>query len=131
MMLRRHSVFAAAVLTASVLGSGAFAQDVTRTPLQTYPLPTVATDAVTVLAEIKAGGTTGRHTHPGVEMSFVADGQITLKVDGQPDKAVKAGESFMIDAMKVHEAVATADKNAKIVVTYVVTRGQPVTTPAP
>jgi uncharacterized cupin superfamily protein len=38
----------------------------------------------------------GRHTHPGLETSYVLDGEVTLTIDGQPPKVYKAGDAFQL-----------------------------------
>ncbi|HET7400526.1 MAG TPA: cupin domain-containing protein, partial [Usitatibacter sp.] len=46
------------------------------------------------MAEISPGGTTGRHTHPGVETGYVAEGELELMIEGEGTKVLKAGESY-------------------------------------
>ena len=61
-----------------------------RTPLQTVDFP-AGYNVISVIAELH-DGCVGRHTHPGVEDTYVMEGEGILKVDGQPDRTVKAGE---------------------------------------
>ncbi|MFO1184258.1 MAG: cupin domain-containing protein [Bauldia sp.] len=120
-----------AAFALSLLPLTAAAQDITRVPLQAYRVPGVATDVITVLSELLPDRTTGRHTHPGVEMTYVTEGEIVLKIDGQAERVVKAGESYLVESGVAHEIVAGPSKNAKIVITFVVARGQLVTTTLP
>lgn len=122
---------ALAACAAAFLVPAALAQDITRVPLEAYRVPGVATDVFTMVSEFQPDRTTGRHTHPGVEMTYVAEGEIILKVEGQPARTVKAGESYMVESGKIHEITAGSAKTAKIVITYVVARGQLVTTVLP
>ena len=39
-----------------------------------------------------------RHTHPGLEMTYILDGEAILSVDGRPDQALKPGDSFEVPA---------------------------------
>ena len=75
------------------------------------------------------GATTGRHTHPGEEITYVLEGTVKLEVDGQPAKEYKAGEFFIVPAEKVHNGTATS--KAVALATYVVEKGKPLATPVP
>ena len=81
-------------------------------------------------AEIAAGGSTGRHTHFGVEAGYVIAGTSVLEVEGEPPRTLKAGDSYLIPAGKVHNATAK-EGEAKVLATYVVEKGRPLATPAP
>ena len=70
----------------------ALAQGIKRTPLQKIDFPAGYT-TVTAIAEIPAGGSAGRHTHPGVETGYVIEGEGDLIIDGQPTKHLKPGEN--------------------------------------
>ena len=56
---------------------------------------------------------------------------MTLEVEGIPARTVKAGEAFNIPAGKVHNAINSAAGSAVAVVTYIVEKGKPLTTPVP
>ena len=83
------------------------------------------------MAEISAHGTTGRHTHPGVETAYVVDGELELMVEGAGTKVVHAGESYQIPLGRVHSGTAHGSGATKVLVTYVVEKGKPLATPAP
>jgi quercetin dioxygenase-like cupin family protein len=59
------------------------------------------------------------------------EGQGELLIDGQPPRAIKAGESFIIPAGVVHDAHNSSDAPIKLVGVYVVEKGKPLATPAP
>ena len=101
-----------------------------RTVLQKIDVPGTNYEVLFVLAEIPAKGATGRHTHPGPETGTLLEGETVLKIDGQPDRSVKPGESWQVAAGVVHDAIV-GDKAAKIIVSYTVEKGKPPTTPAP
>ena len=48
------------------------------------------------MAELPAGVAIGKHTHPGIEQGTVVSGELVLMVEGQPEKAYKAGDSWQI-----------------------------------
>jgi quercetin dioxygenase-like cupin family protein len=87
-------------------------------------------EVVLGLAEIAKGGATGRHTHFGVETGYVLEGTSTLEVEGEAPRTLKAGDSYLIPAGKVHNATA-GEGTAKVLATYAVEKGKPLATPAP
>jgi quercetin dioxygenase-like cupin family protein len=102
----------------------------TRTGLQTQDLSTPGRVAVQARAEFDPGVAAGRHTHPGEELGYVLEGQLELRIDGQPPRIVKAGEVFFVPAGLVHDGINTGNGKAKVLATYVVEKGKPVATAA-
>ncbi len=88
-------------------------------------------EAILALAEIPPGAAAGRHTHPGVEFGYVVEGSASLEIEGETPKLLKAGDSYRIPAGKVHDAKTVGDKTVKVLATYVVEKGKPLSTPAP
>ena len=101
-----------------------------RTPLQKVEFPDGYV-TVTGVAEIPAGGSAGRHTHPGVEIGYVMEGEGDLLVEGQPARHVKAGDSWQIASGIPHDAKVSGDKPLKVLAVYVVDKTKPLATPAP
>lgn len=87
-------------------------------------------EAVLGQAEIPAGGQSGRHSHPGVEMGYVLDGPITLEIDGEAPRTLQTGESFKIPYGKVHNGKAAGGKPVKVLSTYIVEKDKPLASPA-
>lgn len=108
----------------------AWAQGIKRTPLQKIDFPQGYT-TVTAIAEIPAGGSAGRHTHPGVETGYVIEGEGELIIEGQPAKLLKPGDSWAIPAGAIHDAKVSGDKPLKIMAIYIVEKDKPLATPAP
>jgi quercetin dioxygenase-like cupin family protein len=108
----------------------ALAQGIKRTPLQMIDFPQGYT-TVTAIAEIPAGGSAGRHTHPGVETGYVIEGEGELIIEGQPSKVLKPGDSWAIPAGAIHDAKVSGDKPLKIMAIYIVEKDKPLATPAP
>jgi len=117
-------------LTVVAVASAAFAQGVKRTPLQKAEFPD-GYNTVSGIAEIPAGGSAGRHTHPGVEMGYLLEGEADLIVEGRPDQHLKAGDSYSIPAGTVHDARVHGDKVLKVLGVYVVDKTKPLASPAP
>jgi quercetin dioxygenase-like cupin family protein len=132
-MLRKAYV-GAALLALCLLALALYAQNpgLKRTMLQKSEFPGDKYATITALAEVAPGVSAGRHTHPGVESGYVVDGEAILMVEGQPDRPLKAGDSFLIPPGVPHDARNTSsDKPVKVVSTYVVEKDKPLATPAP
>ena len=100
-----------------------------RTILQKVEVPGTNYEAILGVYEIAPGMNAGRHTHPGPETGTLTEGEMVLMIDGQPDRTVKAGESYQIPIGIVHD-VRTLGGSAKGVAVYVVPKGVPLATPA-
>jgi quercetin dioxygenase-like cupin family protein len=126
-VVARASLLLAACATLAVIAQ---APAIKRTLLQRIDTVDSGHEAVTAIAEIAAGGQSGRHTHPGTESGYVLEGTGTLEVDGQPARPIKAGDSFTIPAETVHNAKVSGDAGFKVISTYVVEKGKPLASPA-
>jgi quercetin dioxygenase-like cupin family protein len=74
----------------------------------------------------------GYHTHPGDEAGYVLKGNLILKTQGQPDRTLKAGDSFFNPRGAVHSlAAAPGSDGGMAVSTWIVDKGQPLATPVP
>lgn len=83
------------------------------------------------MAEIPPGMAAGRHTHFGTETGYVAEGSASLEIEGETPKLMKAGDTYVIPAGKVHDAKTVGDKPVRVIATYIVEKGKPLATPAP
>jgi quercetin dioxygenase-like cupin family protein len=81
--------------------------------------------------EIDAGVTIARHTHPGIESSYVLEGGFELPVQGQPTRMLKAGDGFQIPPETPHAGGKPGDKKSRLATTYVVEKGKPLASPVP
>jgi quercetin dioxygenase-like cupin family protein len=102
----------------------------TRTMLQDQDISIAGQHVVQARAEFQPGVASGRHTHPGEEIAYVLEGQVEITIDGKPTIRVQAGEPFFIPAGAIHEGKNVGTTVAKILATYVVEKGKPVSTPA-
>lgn len=100
-----------------------------RTPLQTFDVP--GTNQMTALMRIDVipNAQIGRHTHPGIESGYLLEGDMVLIVEGQPDRTLKAGDSYQIPPGAIHDG-KSGDKGAVVIGTFVVEKGKPMATPA-
>ena len=123
--------FAAALGLAAILAAGttvAQAPGIKRTLLQRTDIGNNM-ELVLGLAEIAPKGSTGRHTHFGVETGYVLAGTSVLEIEGEAPRTLKAGDSYTIPAGKIHNASA-GETEAKVLATYAVEKGKTLATPA-
>ena len=92
------------------------------------PMPGYVT--INMEVELDAGVTIARHTHPGIESSYVLEGGFELPVQGQPTRMLKAGDGFQIPPETPHAGGKPGDKKSRIAITYVVEKGKPLASPA-
>ena len=103
--------------------------NIKRIPLQKFDVPGTQYETIIGIAEIGPNAMIGRHTHPGPESGYMLDGEMVLMIVGQPDKTLKAGDSYQIPAGAVHDG-KSGPKGAKVIATYVVEKGKPLASPA-
>ena len=82
--------------------------------------------SVLVLIEVDAGEYVARHTHPGLEMTYLLEGEAILSVDGRADQPMKAGDGSRF--LPVATQCSIGDKPGRALGHYVVENDQPVTT---
>jgi quercetin dioxygenase-like cupin family protein len=118
----------AALALAAIIGVGAQAPAFKRTVLQQGDLSVPGREAVTAVAEFQPGASPGRHTHPGEEVGYVLEGRVNLEQAGNPAVTLNAGQTFLIPAGTIHNATNTGSGTARILATYIVEKGKPLTT---
>ena len=112
--------WAAAQLTPAPAG-------IKRTILQKTEVAGTNTEVVVGMVEIPAAFKVGRHTHPGSVSAHVAEGELFVTLDGQPEKQYKTGEYAMIPPGAIHDE-RSGDKPVKLITIYVVEKGKPLAT---
>ena len=120
------------ILIAMFIAGTALAQTggIRRAVVQKADVSVPGREAVVARVELDAGVAAGRHSHPGDEISYVLEGEGELRVDGEDPRRVKAGESFVIPAGTIHDAINTGNSTMKLIGVYVVEKGKPLATPA-
>jgi quercetin dioxygenase-like cupin family protein len=103
---------------------------VTRKILSQIDGPTPGYVTIIVEAEIEAGVTVARHTHPGIESAYIIEGGLDLPIEGQPTRTMKPGDGFVVPPNTPHAGGKNGDKKTKIASTYVVEKGKPLASPA-
>jgi quercetin dioxygenase-like cupin family protein len=82
-------------------------------------------------ATLPTGSGIGYHTHPGDEAGYVLKGNLILKTRGQPDRALKAGDSFFNPRGAIHSLVAAPGSDGMAVSSWIIDKGEPLATPVP
>ena len=88
-------------------------------------------ESVMYVSTLPVKGTSGRHTHPGTELSYLISGKLHIDNEGNPElsRDVNAGESFSSVANKVHDVKNIGDEPAKIVTVIILDKGAQLATP--
>jgi quercetin dioxygenase-like cupin family protein len=126
---------------AALLGGAAHAQQapqqaplnpspIKRTPLGKVEVPGSNYEVVFGITELAGGFKSGRHSHPGLVMAYVIDGEFWFHLDGQPEKIYRVGESFQYAHSAIHNEGAAGDKPVKVMAVFVVEKGKPMVQPA-
>ena len=130
--VRPSHLIVAAVLAGCALGVAldrtAFAQQpaIKRTILGRIDVPTEPQyEGVIGISEIPAGGTSGKHRHPGIEIGYVLDGSLDLEYENGTKVTANTGQTFRNEG--VHNGINRGTKPAKLLAVYAVEKGKPVT----
>ncbi len=131
--MTRSKIGTFAGVAVAVLAGAAIAQSsgVTRTVITKADVSVPNREAIEVRVDIAPGGVVAWHTHPGDEVSYVTDGELTLAVTGQSARKVVAGDGFVVPAGVVHSAKNEGSSVTKLVTVYIVEKGKPLMSPAP
>src|SRR5215831_8378452 len=123
----KRALVVAAIFTTSMLCASSMTQaqqpTVKRTVLLQHDTSAPGYEALLVQVEIPAGGREGRHTHPGLAMIHVLEGTLSLDYEGKPQATYKAGDSFYVEAGKVHEGINKTNAPVKAIATFVIPKG--------
>ncbi len=85
---------------------------------------------ILAVTDIEANMVAARHTHPGVEISYVLAGAADFVIDGIGIKHLKAGDSFRLESGVKH-SVKNGPTLTKILAVYTIPKGADLATPAP
>jgi quercetin dioxygenase-like cupin family protein len=102
-----------------------------RQKLETASFPSKRLHTSMMRTTLDAGGLIAPHRHPGLEVAYVAAGQVKVAIGDAPERTVAAGGSFQIARGVRHKVANTSAMAAVIVSTYIVDPAQPMASPAP
>jgi quercetin dioxygenase-like cupin family protein len=101
-----------------------------RTILQQTDAPGGNYTVILAVTDIEPNMVAARHTHPGVEISYVLAGAADFVIDGIGIKHLKAGDSFRLESGVKH-SVKNGPALTKILAVYTIPKGADLATPAP
>ncbi len=134
-MLTRRAFAACALCAASgFLATGVEAQTAAtpglkRTLLKQTDGPTEGYVTIEMRIDIEPGAAIARHTHPGIESSYLVEGGLELTVDGQGTLTLAPGDGFQVPPGTPHGGKNGPAKSV-IAGTFVVEKGKPLASPA-
>jgi quercetin dioxygenase-like cupin family protein len=133
MLTRRGFAACALCAISGFTATAAEAQSATpglkRTILQRMDGPAPGYETLLVVVDIDASALVARHTHPGVEVTYVLEGETELTIEGQEPLKLSPGKSAQVPTGVPH-AAKNGDKPTRLAVTYVVEKGKPLASPA-
>ena len=100
-----------------------------RTLLKQTDGPVDGYVTVEMRVDIEPGATIARHTHPGVESGYLAEGGTDLAIDGIGALSLKPGDGFQVPTGTPHGGRNGPAKTV-IISTYVVQKDKPLASPA-
>ena len=122
----------AALLTSTALVAGqAPPSGIKRHEALRHDLDTAGREVVRVRVDFAPGASFGLHTHPGVEVAYVLEGELEYSFEGKPPVILKAGQSLYIPAGEAHAARNVGNSDAAELATYLVEKGKPIVVPRP
>jgi quercetin dioxygenase-like cupin family protein len=104
------------------------APGVTRTELyNAWMTGTEERDVTLYIYDVATGSAVPRHIHPGDEMGYVLEGDLSLEVDGAAPVSLRKGEVFHMPALKPHSVRNVGASPARLFLTSVTVRGKQTT----
>ena len=92
------------------------------------PMPGYTTIMMDVT--IEPGVSIARHTHPGIESTYVMEGGGgEFPIEGQPTRIVKAGDAFQIPPGTPHAGGKPGNTKTRELIHYIVEKDKPLTSP--
>ena len=131
MLTRRGFAGCALCAVAGFIATGVDAQTaptgVKRIILKQMDGPSEGFVTINARVEIEAGATIARHTHPGIESTYVVEGAVELAIDGQDTKTYAAGDAFQVPTGAIHGG-KNGDKKSVLAAHYIVDKSKPLAT---
>lgn len=98
------------------------------TVLQRSDTAQAGQEAVTAVDVLAPGARTSFHRHPGTMVAFVSEGVVTIEQESDRPVTYSAGQSFTIPPGVAHNSVNNGTSSARMFATFIVAKGQPLTT---
>ena len=78
--------------------------------------------------QIAPGTASGRHSHPGPEVGYIIQGDVSMEFDDAPPLELHSGDPFLIPSGRIHNARNVGTVGTKMLSTYFVDPDQPLVT---
>jgi quercetin dioxygenase-like cupin family protein len=101
-----------------------------RTVLQKSDVGATGREATLQIVEFAQGAAEVPHTHPGELFGYVLEGAFELDVAGKPKATYRAGDGFLVEGGRVHAGKNVAPGPSRLLVTVILEKGQPPSSPA-
>jgi quercetin dioxygenase-like cupin family protein len=82
-----------------------------------------------MIVEIAPNHSVPPHFHPGPELSYILEGEMTITFPGKPPVTLKKGDSLTFPANAVHQGTM-GPAGVKLLNSYVIPKGKPITSAA-
>jgi len=102
-----------------------------RTEIQQSPSSIPGREIVQVLTEIPVGVQSGWHHHPGEEVGYIIAGTVQMERGDGDTLVLNAGDGFLIPPGVPHNATDLGPDDGRMLSTYIVLTGEPVSTLEP
>ena len=122
--------FSADEVSAQGAAAPAATPGVTRKLLSRTDGPAAGYEMLIMDVTIDAGNAVARHTHPGIESSYLMEGSLELPIQGQQTRTYKAGEAFQVPPNTPHAGGPASSEKIHLLINYIVEKGKPLATPA-
>ena len=99
-----------------------------RTEVQHATSSIPGRDIVQVLTEIPVDVSSGWHHHPGEEVGYIIAGTVRMERRDGDTKVLNAGDGFLIPPRVPHNATDLGPDTGRMLSTYIVEKGEPVST---
>jgi quercetin dioxygenase-like cupin family protein len=97
-----------------------------RTEIQHEQSSIPGRDIVQVLTEIPVDVSSGWHHHPGEEVGYIVAGKVRMEREDRSTQILNAGDGFLVPPGVPHNATDLGPETGRMLSTYVVETGQPV-----
>ena len=101
------------------------ANGVTRQILSRTDGPSAGYETIIMDVKLDKGTVVARHTHPGIESSYVMEGSVEVPVEARETKVYNAGEAIQIPPETPHAGGKPPTENVHSMVNYIVKEGKP------
>ncbi len=102
-----------------------------RTEIQHAPSSIPGREIVQVLTEIPVDVSSGWHHHPGEEVGYIVAGRVRMERHDGTTQILNAGDGFLIPPGVPHNATDLGPDTGRMLSTYIVEIGAPLSTLEP